>query len=308
MRIVPASEDAIAEAARLLVQGKLIGMPTETVYGIAANAFDRSAVLATFEAKGRPAENPLIVHVATLVQARAISKDLPPIAQILAERFWPGPLTLVVMRSPDVPDEVTAGLETVAIRMPSHPVARRLIELSGVPISAPSANRFMGLSPTTADSISADVAARLALILDGGPCAVGIESTVLDLTGETPVILRPGNVSLAQIREFTPEAAMGTLEDNVRRSPGMYRRHYAPKTPVHLVDRLNPDQPGLTFQEAGKGQLQMPSSAERYAQVLYLSLHQLDAKGLPAIYVEKPPQESTWDAVWDRLRKASSQA
>lgn len=196
MRIVPASEDAIAEAARLLVQGKLIGMPTETVYGIAANAFDRSAVLATFEAKGRPAENPLIVHVATLVQARAISKDLPPIAQILAERFWPGPLTLVVMRSPDVPDEVTAGLETVAIRMPSHPVARRLIELSGVPISAPSANRFMGLSPTTADSISADVAARLALILDGGPCAVGIESTVLDLTGETPVILRPGNSTL----------------------------------------------------------------------------------------------------------------
>ena len=307
MSIVPPTEENIARAAELLRQGELIGMPTETVYGIAANAFNPIAVRKTFEIKGRPAENPLIVHVASLEQAQGLATEFPKTAFLLAEAFWPGPLTVVLPKSRTVPDEVTAGLDTVAIRMPAHPVAKRLIELAGVPVSAPSANRFTALSPTSAEMIDDDIAKHLSMILDGGPCEVGIESTVVDLSSGQPIILRPGDVS--------PEALEGVLgrpvdltADATVKAPGMYPRHYAPATRVILVDRLSPDQPGLTFGEAQFSQIQMPRNAQEYARKLYDSLDRLDALGIEAIYVESPPRDPEWQAIWDRLTKASTSA
>ena len=305
MKIEPATEESIAEATRFLKQGKLIGMPTETVYGIAADALNVEAVRATFAAKGRPAENPLIVHVASVEQARPLVDGFPAEAAQLAERFWPGPLTLVLKKSAVVPDEVTAGLDTVAIRMPAHAVARRLIEVSGLALSAPSANTFMGLSPTAAEMISPGIAAHLAMILDGGPCEVGIESTVLDLSGERPVVLRHGDVSVRQLSEALGSPALEAA-GRARRSPGMYPRHYAPRAQVQIVERLEPDQPGLVLSgSAGPGRFLMPGNAQEYARDLYKRLNGLDLLEVETIYVEAPPRTEEWAAVWDRLTKAS---
>jgi L-threonylcarbamoyladenylate synthase len=305
MRIVPATEESIAEAARLLKSGELVGMPTETVYGIAADALNVNAVKATFTAKGRPAENPLIVHVASPEQARKLVNQFPPEAETLANRFWPGPLTLVLKKSSVVPDEVTAGLDTIAVRMPAHAVALMLIEVSGLALSAPSANTFMGLSPTSAEMISPGIATRLAMILDGGPCAVGIESTVLDLAGDRPVVLRHGDVSVLQLEEALGVTVLDSAEGE-RRSPGMYPRHYAPRAEVKIVDRLDPDQPGLVLTgEAGPLRFRMPSNAQEYARDLYKRLNELDLLEVERIYVEAPPRTDEWRAVWDRLAKAS---
>lgn len=303
MKIVLPTPDAISDAARLLRDGHLIGMPTETVYGIAANALDRKAVAATFEAKGRPSDNPLIVHVAGLDQVSLVASDVPAEAIALAKAFWPGPVTMVLHKKAYVPSEVTAGLETVAVRMPNHPVALKLIEEAGVPVSAPSANRFMGLSPTTAQMIDPSIAEKLAMIIDGGSCEVGIESTVLDLTENPPRILRPGGISQAQIEAVL---GMALVSDGAseRRSPGMYPKHYAPKTPVQIVSRLSPDQAGLSLESAsGAKQISMPTRADEYARKLYRSLFELDQQHVTTIFIQAPPQTADWDAVWDRLRK-----
>jgi L-threonylcarbamoyladenylate synthase len=302
VRIVPPTEENVREAARLLREGALVGMPTETVYGIAAVATDREAVRGTFEAKRRPPENPLIVHLARLEDVERVALAFPEEAHHLAERFWPGPLTLVLPKRPEVPHETTGGLDTVAVRVPAHPVARRLIEAADAPLSAPSANAFTALSPTRAEHIAPDIAERLALILDGGPCAVGIESTVVDFSGSEPRLLRPGGVSRAQLEEVLGRA-LGSPTGK-RKSPGMYPRHYAPRTPLRLVPALAPEDAGIAFgPPQHSGQISLPRDPNAYALALYDALHRLDSMDLPEIKLQEPPRDEAWEAVWDRLGK-----
>jgi len=305
MKALPPNLENMTAAASALQSGKLVGMPTETVYGIAANAFDETAVHATFEAKGRPPENPLIVHIGKIDQLSRVAREFPKKAQLLADAFWPGPLTLVVPKMTDVPAIVTAGLDTVAIRMPVNLVARRLINRAGTPLSAPSANKFMGLSPTTAQMIDPQILEHLDCVIDDGPCTVGIESTVLDLSTGVPTLLRPGAVTRQQIEALIGEIQLGSREGE-RKSPGMYPKHYAPKTPVILVEQVEPHEAGLILRAGSRDQIEMPNDAKKYAQSLYGALHKLDQLGLRAIYVEAPPQGADWIAVWDRLLKIVS--
>lgn len=305
MRILPPNDESIAEAAKHLREGRLVGMPTETVYGVGANACDEAAVRATFAAKGRPADNPLIVHIADMEMLPAVAREVPADAVLLMGRFWPGPLTLVLKKAPSVPAITTAGLDTIAVRMPNHTVALDLIRGAGVPVSAPSANLFSELSPTRADSINPEIGEKLAVILDGGPCEVGIESTVVDVTGSTPRILRPGQVSRYQLEEALGTAVAGA-EDAGRLSPGMYPRHYAPRTATRLVKSLSEEQAGLTFHApANDFQIRMPQDPVPYGALLYESLRRLDEMGVPGIFIEEPPHEPEWEAIWDRLSRAA---
>ena len=231
----------IAEAGRLLRQGEVVGIPTETVYGLAANALDGRAVTEIFQAKGRPADNPLIVHIASLEELPALVEEVPEKAKRLASLWWPGPLTMIMKKAPCIPPEVTAGLSTVAVRFPVHPVARAIIRAAGVPLAAPSANRSGSPSPTTAAHVMADMQGRIAAVLDGGECDVGLESTVVDMTKEIPVLLRPGGITLEMLRqavgkvEVNPAVTAMLKEGEVAASPGMKYRHYAPKAHVTLL-------------------------------------------------------------------------
>lgn len=233
--------EELAQAAEVLRNGGLVAFPTETVYGLGANAFDGQAVVRIFEAKGRPQDNPLIVHVADRETVSQVAASIPPAAERLMERFWPGPLTLVLPKTPQVADAVTCGLDTVGVRMPNHPVALALIRAAGVPVAAPSANLSGRPSPTSAEHVIEDVAGRVEVIVDGGETGVGVESTVLDVTVDPPVLLRPGGVTVEQITaEIGPisldKAMAGAKPGEKPRSPGMKYKHYAPKAPVILVD------------------------------------------------------------------------
>jgi L-threonylcarbamoyladenylate synthase len=222
----------ISQAAEILRAGRLVAFPTETVYGLGANALDGAAVQRIFEAKGRPLTSPLIVHVPSIEAARELASVWPREAQLLAEKFWPGPLTIVVPKAPQVPDLVTAGLPSVGLRMPAHPLALELLRATQLPLAAPSANRFTELSPTTAEHVREGLGDRVELVLDGGPCGVGIESTVLSLAGPRPRILRPGAVTQTQI-----EAVIGPVEVGAgAESPGQHPKHYSPRTKVILGD------------------------------------------------------------------------
>lgn len=233
--------DAYAQAAELLRAGEVVGMPTETVYGLAANALDGAAVAKIFAAKGRPQDNPLIVHIADRDQLETLVRAVPESTKKLADRFWPGPMTMILPKAGCIPDEVSAGLDTVGIRMPSHPVARALIRAAGVPLAAPSANLSGRPSTTTSGHVLEDLGGRIPAVLEGGPCAVGVESTVISLAGDKPRLLRPGGVSLEQLREVLGEvevdrALRESIGDDVQVSaPGMKYRHYAPKAPVTVV-------------------------------------------------------------------------
>ena len=293
----------IEQAAMAIREGKLVGLPTETVYGIAANAFDAVAIGRTFELKGRPADNPLIVHLAVAEDWRRVATKFPDIAQKLADAFWPGPLTMVLPKLDVVPQIATGGLETVAVRVPSHPIARRLIDAAGVPVTAPSANVFMSLSPSRAEDIDASIDAGLACVLNGGPCAIGIESTVLDLTDGKVRLLRPGSVSRRQIEMCVGFPILSGAE-TVRRSPGMYARHYAPNTPIRVVDHLASCESGLTFGDASPDQIKMPTVPEEYAAKLYAALHEMDRRNVGSIAIEALPDGDEWEAVRDRLIRA----
>lgn len=234
-------DEALRQAGALLRAGEVVGMPTETVYGLAANALDGAAVAKIFLAKGRPQDNPLIVHIADKEQLSTLARMVPAGARKLAEAFWPGPLTIILPKAACIPDEVSAGLDTVGIRLPSHPVARALIREAGVPLAAPSANLSGRPSTTTSGHVMEDLGGKIPAIVEGGPCAVGVESTVVSLAGNVPRLLRPGGVSLEQL-----ESVLGSVEvdralrekigDEVRVSaPGMKYRHYAPKAPVTVV-------------------------------------------------------------------------
>ncbi len=229
----------IAEAVRVLRAGGLVAMPTETVYGLAARALDEHAVARVYAAKGRPAHHPLIAHVESEAQARVLAASWPAKASLVAKAFWPGPVTVVVDRAPDVPAAVSGGGPSIAIRAPAHPVALALLHALGEPVAAPSANRFQGLSPTTAEHVVKELGDAVDLVLDAGPCDAGIESTVVDLRGPHPRVLRPGALDLASLRQVLPdvEAPTGSVRDaEARASPGMEARHYAPRARLLLAD------------------------------------------------------------------------
>jgi L-threonylcarbamoyladenylate synthase len=291
---------SVARAAALIRAGKLVAFPTETVYGLGANALDAAAVDRIFAAKGRPRTSPLIVHVDSVEMARGLASTWPESAEILARRYWPGPLTLVVPKRPEIPDVVTAGLPTVGLRMPAHPLALELIHAAGVPIAAPSANRFTELSPTAAAHIPQALADY---VLDGGPARVGIESTVLSLVAE-PVLLRPGVIPLPEIEALIgPVRTATTPVEAAHASPGMHARHYRPRTPLLLL-RAGDAAP------AGRGAWlrigeEMPADPKAYAALLYETLHSLDAEGWDWIAVERPPDTPEWAGVLDRLRRAA---
>ena len=332
LRVDAASPDpkVIARAAERVRAGELVAFPTETVYGLGANALDERAVQRIFEAKGRPSYNPVIVHVAGVEGAREVAAVWPARAQLLAERHWPGPVTLVLPKRPAIPDAVTAGLGSVAIRVPAHPVALALLTAAAVPIAAPSANRSTELSPTTARHVEKSLGDQVSVILDGGPTVVGIESTVLDLTSDPPVLLRPGAVSAEALTELigyvaTPRADPHGAEP--RPAPGMLERHYAPRATLLVYAASAADEVDEARRRAGDelarggrvGALvragrapidtphtvRMPWGPDSYARRLYAALHELDDAGCAMVLVERVPDLAPWAAVADRLRRAA---
>ncbi len=303
----------IRRAAALIRQGRLVAFPTETVYGLGANALDAAAVARIFEAKGRPANNPLIVHVDSIEMARGLVEEWPAAADTLAQRFWPGPLTLVLRKKPLIPDSVTAGLATAGLRMPAHPLALALIREAGVPIAAPSANRFTQLSPTTAAHVRAALGESVDLILDGGPTTVGIESTVLSLAEKPPRLYRPSMVSQTEIEELIgPVAASGRVENGAQHSPGQHPKHYSPATRLVLAEPADVPAHGrgvyLSLGDRADGRtISMPTDPAAYAAVLYDTLHRLDGEKLDWIAVEPPPDTHEWAGIRDRLKRAATQ-
>jgi len=291
---------SLEQAAALIRAGRLVAFPTETVYGLGANALDAAAVERIFAAKGRPRTSPLIVHVDSVEMARSLASDWPAAAEVLARRYWPGPLTLVVPKRALIPDIVTAGLPTVGLRIPAHPLALELIRAAGVPIAAPSANRFTELSPTHAEHVPEGLAD---CVVDGGPARVGIESTVLSLAG-APTLLRPGLIPLTEIESLIgPVLLAAAPEGGPHASPGMHRRHYRPVTPLYLVAPGEKPPAGCgAWLRIGH---EMPSDPVEYAAVLYDTLHRLDAQGVGGIAVEQPPEGPGWAGVLDRLRRAA---
>lgn len=318
-QVVSAGPSELSRAAEVIRAGGLVAFPTETVYGLGANAFDAAAVARVFEAKGRPATNPVIVHVSKVEQVDDIASGLPAIARRLAERFWPGPLTLVLPRGPRIPDIVAAGGPTVAVRLPAHPVARALLDASGVPLAGPSANRSTCLSPTRAEHVLRGLSGRIDMVIDAGPCPGGIESTVIDVTTSPPTLLRPGLLPLATIQEVVGDVtSRPTVASPVARSPGQMTRHYSPLTPiefapddgrrrvVELIDQ------GLRVgwlafegsQIAGLSSAaieSMPDEPASYAARMYDALHRLDLAGVDRIVVALPPEGDAWLAIHDRL-------
>jgi L-threonylcarbamoyladenylate synthase len=332
--ILPATEEHIARAAAVIRAGGLVAFPTETVYGLGADALNEDAVRKIFLAKERPADDPLIVHIASASQLPQLARQIPQRAWDLIERFWPGPLTLVLPKTERVPTVTTGGLDTVAVRMPSHPVAKRLIELSAVPIAAPSANRFGRPSPTIAKHVWEDLHGRIELILDGGPTPIGVESTVLDLTVDPPMVLRPGGVTLEELRAVLGDVQMldAAHTEAAKRSPGTRSRHYAPRAQVLLVEQgaaeaalkeLSGKRVGVlvyltrSLSVYGEGQgevrgaggeviiIQMPRSLKAYARRLFAALRELDEQGVDVIVVEKLQERGLGRAIMDRLRRAS---
>jgi L-threonylcarbamoyladenylate synthase len=343
IRVDPVRPDAAAlrRAADCLRRGGLVAFPTETVYGLGVHALDRAAVQRLFAAKGRPASDPLIVHIDSVERIHQLVTRLPDAARDLAARFWPGPLTLVLPRSPRVPDEVTAGLGTVAIRVPGHTVALALLAAAGIPVAAPSANLFGRPSPTRASHVLEDLAGRIDLVVDGGPTQIGVESTVLDLSGDVPTILRPGAVSLDMLRTILPrvEWRSGEAVRGAMPSPGMLERHYSPRAPLTLYDGASRDAVARLVRDAcasmalgqrigimaadedrlalaavervGAGATIVYLGSEHdlatVASRLYASMRELDASGVDRILVRGfPGDEGLAVAIRDRLKRAGS--
>lgn len=310
----------LAEAAKRLQSGELVAFPTETVYGLGANALNPAAVSAIFDAKGRPSTNPVIVHVADVASARALSTDWTPLAEALAMRFWPGPLTLVVRASIDVPAIVMAGGTTVGIRIPAHPGARALITAAGCPVAAPSANRSEAISPTAARHVATSLGDWVddLLVLDGGACGVGIESTVVDVTGDTAVVLRPGDISEVDIAEVVAVTKAGEARSvEPVRSPGQALRHYAPRCPVDVLPDVEIFDPAWIAEKDvwclwigdnpphGERLVALGVTPKTVAVRLYAALHEADDAGAVRIVVAGLPSDAAWSAVADRLRRAA---
>ena len=299
------NQEEIGKAAQILRAGGLVVFPTETVYGLGANALDASAVKKIYALKGRPSNSPVIVHVASLTEARELAAEWPDEADRLARRFWPGPVTIVVPKSSAVPEEVTAGLPTVGLRMPRHPVALALLQTASVPVAAPSANRFTQLSPTSAQHVRDAFREQTPFLLDGGPCEVGLESTVIAVTKDGLEVLRPGMTVVEDAQESGGDAGPR------HRAPGQHKRHYSPQTRVLLVERGRLPEKGqgaylwLTHAGIAAVLLRMPDKPELYAAQLYQRLHALDREGFDWIAVEMPPETREWAAIRDRLARAA---
>ena len=313
MKRVSPTPEALDRAAALLRSGGIVAIPTETVYGVAANAFDARAVARIFEVKGRPAFDPLIVHVGDANMLAQVAAETPPLAQKLIEHFWPGPLTLVLPKAAALPELVTSGLPTVAVRMPAHPVARRLLERAGVPLAAPSANAFGRLSPTRAEHVERQLGAGLDLIVDAGPAQHGIESTIVALVGE-PRILRAGAIPNEEIASVIGAIKFESSAAGAPLAPGQLPRHYAPRTLIRIVES-----PAPAAERAGAGFVGLSRLEPGYAQVRLLSergdlreaaarlfavLHELDELGLERIDVEPVAERGLGVAIMDRLRRA----
>jgi L-threonylcarbamoyladenylate synthase len=300
-------KNEIEQAARIVREGGLVVFPTETVYGLGSNALDANAVRKIFALKERPATSPLIVHVASVEQAKELAAEWLPEAERLTRQYWPGPLTIVVPKKSVVPDEVTAGLPTVGLRMPRHPVALELLREAGVPIAAPSANRFTQLSPTTAAHVREAFGAETPFLLDGGPCEVGLESTVVRVTREGLEVLRPGMAHVSNV----VAASASEDEGAGHRSPGQHRKHYSPKSRIVLVSRGHLPREGkgaylwVDYNSAAAGKRRMPEKPEEYAAELYNALHEFDREGFDWIAVELPPDVPEWAAIRDRLMRAA---
>ena len=317
---------AIQEATRLLRAGEVVALPTETVYGLAANAFDAAAVARVFAAKGRPTCKPTIVHVASLDLARRCVGRWPPLAESLAAAFWPGPLTLILPRSRDIPDVVTARGSTVGVRWPRHPVMEAVISACGFPLAAPSANPSGEASPTTAEHVRKRLGQRIQLVLDGGAALIGIESTVVDLTTTPPRLLRPGMIHLDSLMAVAGEVAFASAPDvKPLRSPGLLQKHYAPRAKLVVWSwkddaDLKSQISNLKFElpsthvvahtcapvEAGYGQLCiLPRNPDAFARAMYAEWHRSDEAGAKLIVVEAPPVGVAWQAIADRLQRAA---
>ncbi len=321
------SDSAIDQAVQLLKQGELVGLPTETVYGLGADAANPAAVAKIFQAKGRPADHPLIVHIADAGQLETWARDIPEAARLLAAAFWPGPLTLILKRQPAVPDAVTGGQDTVGLRVPGHPLALEVLRAftaaggSGG-VAAPSANRFGRISPTTAAHVREELGDKVALVLDGGPCDVGIESTILDLSGlpdAGPRLLRPGAISPEDIKAIIGVSPTGT-DDDAPRASGTLAAHYAPTTPMKMLSRERVWDVLNAYRHSGRhcgvlAHSQLPQEGPHvwqplpvdpagYAHGLYGALRELDHAGVALIAVEEIPAGPAWAAVADRLRRA----
>lgn len=313
-----AGPEEIAQGVRRLAEGGLVAFPTETVYGLGADALSGAAVRRVFQAKGRPSHNPLIVHVSDLAMARNCAGEWPRMATVLAERFWPGPLSIIVPRGPLIPTEVTAGGTTMAVRCPAHPTTLALIDAFGRPIVGPSANRSGGVSPTTASHVREAFSPHEVFVLDGGSCAGGIESTVVSISSGRARVLRPGLITPADLQAvvgadhleaFSVPSSTGPLE-----SPGLLGVHYAPATPAKLVrtsDWERRTSEGVTISSRPDATLQMPTSAREYAARLYAALREADAMNATVIFIEDPrpaetgPDEGLWSAIMDRLNRAT---
>jgi L-threonylcarbamoyladenylate synthase len=326
---------AVAHAAELLRAGQLVALPTETVYGLAANAWNAGAVRRIFEVKGRPAHNPIIVHVAGLELARRCVSDWPPLAARLAASFWPGPLTLVLPRTEEIPDVVTAGGRTVGVRWPSHPFIQAVIRACNFPLAAPSANRSNQISPTNAEHVRKDLNGLIPLIVDGGQSQVGIESTVLDLACSPPRLLRPGMIHVESLLAAMGGADLQTsvsgssagIETRLR-SPGLLPKHYSPKAALIILQWRDENDlaakistcpferdkihviahRAIPLREKFGRVSVIPHDAEAYARALYAELHQCDEAGAKLIVVEAPPSGEEWRAITDRLTRAAGSA
>ncbi len=326
-----ADGDAIRQAARLLLAGEVVGIPTETVYGLAANALSETAVRKIFAAKGRPQDNPLISHIASLDMLPMVVRDVPECAYRLAEAFWPGPLTIILPRARQLADAVCAGLDTASVRMPGHPAARAVIEAAGVPLAAPSANLSGSPSPTTSADVLSDMDGRIPLILDGGACGVGVESTVLSLAGDEPLLLRPGYITAEQLEQtlgcrvaLSPAVLNPLKQGETAASPGMKYKHYAPKAEIillkgplaaykayiteHRAERVYAlcfsgeekalDCPCVTYGRA--------DSPEEQARELFSALRELDTRGARVAYARCPERQGVAMAVYNRLLRAAA--
>lgn len=324
----------LEQAAAIIRRGGLVAFPTETVYALGADVFNRTAVEAVFHAKGRPATDPLIVHIAHAEQVNQVASRMPLLAQQLAAAFWPGPLTLVLPRKESIPAEVSAGKNTVAVRLPAHPVICRLIEEAGVPVVGPSANRFGHTSPTSAQHVLDDLDERIDAVIDSGPTLIGVESTVLDVSGTEPCLLRPGGISLEQLHPYIPDLKFVPAylnETSAATGPGMLLTHYAPRARLMLYDG-SPDAVQMALiqgiaeqQQLGKsvGVLIIMDNPTRYEQAgakvihagetlesaasgLFRAMRELDSQGVDVILADAPPASGIGLAIRDRLIRAAS--
>ena len=316
--------DHIAEAVRLLREGRLVAMPTETVYGLAADATDPVAVRGIFTAKGRPSDHPLIVHLPDASHLPRWAEDIPETAWRLAERFWPGPLTLLLRRAPHIDASVTGGRDSIGLRVPAHPVMRQVLQTLDGGLAAPSANLYQRLSPTTAAQVLAGLDGRIDAVLDGGPCAVGLESTIVDLTGTAPRVVRAGPITRGEI-EAALQVPVDMPAQHDTAVPGNVAVHYRPHTPLRMLDAATLEERLATLPAHARvavmtygttlarpahagiaAWVAMPEAKADYARALYATLHALDAAGAGEIWLQTPPRDEAWRDVHDRLARASA--